>query len=298
MTALSALLAAPACEGAVLFGQVNDFEDGLTAGWQKGSTLAAAHPPTVVASDGPGGAGDAYLENVSTGTGTMGGKMVQFNQSTWSGNYAAAGVTRIACDLANFGEDALSMRIALQGRTTGTWYGSNTAFPLPADGVWRHVTFELTPGAMGSIAGPDTLSGVLTDVGELRLLSAPGALPNFQGQFVAATLGVDNIRAQRLQGDADFDGIVGPGDFNLLATNFGKNTGATWSQGDFNFDGRVGPEDFNLLATNFGRADGGVTSQGQLASAVSAVPEPGVMSLAIIGAAATMLRRRRRSNWA
>jgi hypothetical protein len=155
------------------------------------------------------------------------------------------------------------------------------------------VTFELTPDAMTSIAGGDTLAGVLSNVSEIRLLSA-AAGPNFVGDPVAATLGVDNVRALRLPGDADFSGQVGPGDFNLLASNFGKLTGATWGQGDFNFDGQVGPADFNLLASNFGLNDGGITQQGGLAAALTAVPEPGAVSVVAIGGASAAMRRRRR----
>jgi hypothetical protein len=56
-----------------------------------------------------------------------------------------------------------------------------------------------------------------------------------------------------LTGDADHDGIVGPGDFNILASHFGQ-TGQTFTTGDFNYDGTVGPGDFNLLASRFGQS--------------------------------------------
>jgi hypothetical protein len=55
-----------------------------------------------------------------------------------------------------------------------------------------------------------------------------------------------------LAGDADHDRTVGPGDFNILASNFGK-TGQAWSTGDFDYDGVVGPGDFNILASQFGK---------------------------------------------
>jgi hypothetical protein len=54
-----------------------------------------------------------------------------------------------------------------------------------------------------------------------------------------------------LNGDADHDRTVGPGDFNLLASHFGQS-GQTWGNGDFDGDGVVGPGDFNLLASRFG----------------------------------------------
>jgi hypothetical protein len=54
-----------------------------------------------------------------------------------------------------------------------------------------------------------------------------------------------------LAGDIDGDLVVGPADFNLLATHFGQS-GQTWATGDFDGDGIVGPGDFNLLASRFG----------------------------------------------
>ena len=76
---------------AITFGQLDDFQSGMTTGWQQGAI--STHPTTVVATDGPGGAGDAYLQNVSTGMFGAGSKQVMFNMAQWSGNYATAGVT-------------------------------------------------------------------------------------------------------------------------------------------------------------------------------------------------------------
>jgi hypothetical protein len=272
---------------------VDTFQNGLTAGWSEGA--ASLNPPTVVSDGGPGGAGDAYLQNISSGFGSGGGRMVEFNQDQWTGDYAAAHVTRISMDLANLGSTPLAIRVSIQGQATGTRFASTDAFPLPPDGgSWHHATFLLTPAALTSVGGPDPLATVLGNVSEVRILSAANG-PTFIGDSVAGTLGVDNVRALRLQGDANFDGVVGPGDFNLLASNFGKTTGATWQEGDFNFDGSVGPGDFNLLASNFGQSDGGVGAQGLLPASISTVPEPGAISVAVfLGGAIVSLHRRKR----
>jgi len=287
----AALVAAPVARGAIVFGQVDTFNGGL-AGWDEGAS--SPNPPTVAANGGPAGAGDPFLQNASSGTGGPGGRMVELNQDQWTGNYIAQHVTRIAFDVANFGQAPMAIRVSLERLATGTRYASTSALPLAVDGgLWHHMTFELTPSGLSSVVGPDSLATVLGDVGELRIVSATSA-PNYIGDTVAAVLGVDNIRALRLQGDADFDGTVGPSDFNLLASNFGKVSGATWSQGDFNFDGKVGPEDFNLLASNFAKTDGGIGSAGQLTAAISTVPEPGTVSTVVIAGAVVALCRRRR----
>ena len=95
-------------------------------------------------------------------------------------------------------------------------------------------------------------------------------------------------------GDADLNGVVGLGDFNALATNFGQSD-KFWSDGDFNYDGSVNLLDFNLLAGNFGLSAGpdGVVDPGDWAALSAAVPEPVVSSL-ILAIALTSLRPPRR----
>jgi autotransporter-associated beta strand protein len=101
-----------------------------------------------------------------------------------------------------------------------------------------------------------------------------------------------------LPGDVNLDLVVGPGDFNLLASHFGQN-GQTWSTGDLDGDGTVGPGDFNLLATNFGRsAAGGFVSiepadRDALQAFAVSVPDPTSLPLAGLVAAAWAAKRRR-----
>ena len=80
---------------AVVDGQIDDFEDGTEQGWDEGPE--SPNPPLNVATGGPAGAGDNYLENVSIGgVGTTPGKsLVQMNSLQWTGNYTAAEITEI-----------------------------------------------------------------------------------------------------------------------------------------------------------------------------------------------------------
>ncbi|MDV6029602.1 MAG: hypothetical protein F9B45_05755 [Phycisphaera sp. RhM] len=55
---------------------------------------------------------------------------------------------------------------------------------------------------------------------------------------------------QAVPGDADLDGGVGLGDFNIFRTEFGNS--GNWFDGDFDGNGAVGLGDFNLFRTNFG----------------------------------------------
>ena len=133
--AMVVLLLAWMPSGAVTPGQVDDFEDGTVMGWTEGPV--SPNPPTNLPSGGPAGAGDNYLRNISSGGAGPGSKLIMFNLTQWTGNYTAAGVTRIDLQMANFGAATLHMRIAIQGGALTTRYASTTAVALPADGVWH-----------------------------------------------------------------------------------------------------------------------------------------------------------------
>jgi hypothetical protein len=86
-------------------------------------------------------------------------------------------------------------------------------------------------------------------------------------------------------GDANLDGVVNALDFNLLAMDFGDQSGG-WIRGDFNYDGVTDTRDFEMLSTNFNLA---------LPSQLLAhfVPEPHVsLSLLLIP---SLMRARRQT---
>src|SRR5688572_26715345 len=245
--------AAPAAH-AIVFGQLDDFENGTVMNWRKGGDSTV--PPTNVPNDGPNGAGDNFLRNASLGGQTHDSRQTIYNLVQWSGDYTTAGVTRITAMMRNLGTTPLHMRAALFGGSVSTWYSSGGAAVLPVGGGWQPVTFDLTSAAMTRVDGNAPLSSVLSNVTTLRIVSAEAG-PAWQGDQLATTIGIDNLRAMRLPGDANFDGNVNLNDFNVLASNFGTATGATWQQADFNFDGNVNLNDFNLLAAHFGQSVAG-----------------------------------------
>jgi hypothetical protein len=282
--------AAPA-RAAVTFGQIDTFQDGTAMDWDEG--IVSPNRPTNVPTGGPAGAGDAYLRNVSTGgLGGSGSHQVMFNRSQWTGDYAAAGVTRVEGDLANFGTTPLVIRVAVKG-PGGSWYGSNDGFSLPADGAWRHAGFDLAASTTTALTGVESLPDVLAGVTELRILSAKFG-PAFAGDVVASTLGVDNVRALRLPGDATFDNAVDFNDLVALARNYNTTGGNAWAQGDFTFDGNVDFNDLVVLARNYNTAGPGAPVPGapagfdrDVAAAFAMVPEPSsAVVLAVTGAVA------------
>jgi hypothetical protein len=150
--------------------QVDDFEDGTTMGWEEGAP--SPNPPVNVPDGGPGGAGDAYLENASSGGTGAGSRMVMFNNAQWTGDYVAAGV------------------VALEGAGGGR-YASVDPVVLPAGSGWLLVVFDLTDAGMVQVGGAQTLAEVLASVTELRVLASN--VPDWNGAALVATVGMDNL---------------------------------------------------------------------------------------------------------
>jgi hypothetical protein len=174
---------------ALTLGQIDTFQDGTTDGWTTGHG-----GPTNIANGGPSGLGDHYLQTTSSGGSGTDAKLIIFNTSQWLGNYSGAGVTDIGMDLANFGTQPLSMRLAFF-TSRGVGYAATTPFSLPADSNWHQAFFPLIASDFTAVGSPSiSFNDLLTNfVGQLRILDS--ASPAVEGDPIAATLGVDDIMA-------------------------------------------------------------------------------------------------------
>jgi hypothetical protein len=293
-TALVGLLLPRVSEGAgISFGQLDDFLSDA-AGWSEGAI--SPNPPVVVTSGGPGGENDSYLRNDSSGGFGAGSKQIMFNQSQWTGDFNAAGVTRIEMRVANLGTTPLSVRIAFAGGFSQ--FGSTSAVELPAGSGWQRAVFNLTSAAITTLSGPATVAEALASVTEVRILSAAGG-PAYNGDGLVSSLGVDSIRALRQPGDATFDGFVNFADLVVLAQNYNTVGKTSWGIGDFTFDNAVDFADLVILAQNYNSGAGtaaegvgGEAFDSDWALAQSLVPEPGCALLLAGGLCGTVQRRR------
>ena len=192
--AAAAVLLAPAAGPAqVALNQVDTFEGGTTQGWTQGA--GAPVGSLVVATGGPAGPADHFLQVTARGGFGAGSRLTTFNQAQWTGDYNAAGVTMIELDFRapTSNPQALSMRIGFRD-AIGSGYVSN-AFTVPADGVWRHAVFHLTNAEFTPVGGPSaSLSDFLSSVPEMRILHATAPTLN-GGDPIAAVVGIDNIKA-------------------------------------------------------------------------------------------------------
>ena len=183
------LVAQPA--SAIVFGQLDAFQDGTTQGWETGQF---APPVTNIATGGPAGAGDRYIRLTADGAGA-GGRLVGFNYTTWTGNYIAAGVTAISIDLLNLGAVTLSIRFAFQSEIAqgGPGYLTQAMVLAPGSG-WQRFTISIAPGSVTAVNGPTPYSTFFTNVAWTRIIHATGT-SDLNGDFVTAQLGIDNIHA-------------------------------------------------------------------------------------------------------
>jgi hypothetical protein len=173
--------------GAISVGQVDTFPAGQLSGWGGGAE------PTIVATGGPGGDGDAYLQIRAAG-----GNLGTDNAAQWTGDYLSAGVTSLRFEVQNEGANPVALRITVFGPNLLTAFTSVDEFVLAPGSGWVTAEFALTEGALLRTRGTadDTLAETLADVDRLLLRHDPDPLsPPQQQNPVTATLGIDNITA-------------------------------------------------------------------------------------------------------
>lgn len=191
---LAAGLVAPS--HAVVVGEIDTFGTSIE-GWFAGGGPVGGTPPTppqVIATGGPDGNADAYLQVTSIGSFGPGGRLVAMNAEQWAGDYLAAGIPAIEMDLRNFGESDLTIRLYFEDPIPGPPMNeavTSFAFTLAAGSDWTHVVFPIAASDLTVLSGDaETL---LSNTTVLRIFHSPAA--TFPGEPVVGLLGIDNIHA-------------------------------------------------------------------------------------------------------
>ena len=176
---------------AIAIGMVDDFQTGTTAGWGGGA------PTANVPNAGPAGTGDNAL-----GVTVTSGRVALVSPAQWTGNYDAAGVTKILVDVRHQNAFNLQLRVGMASGPvgpggSGDTYVSTVAVPVANDGQWRRVALSLSaadfiPHTANNNSSPNA-AAALANVSHFRILHNPVA--NFLGANGPATFFLDNIRA-------------------------------------------------------------------------------------------------------
>ncbi len=214
-------------------GQVDDFEDGTVQNWIIGATGSSS--PVNVASGGPDGVDDNFLEYTSTGAGSIGSRMAIFNANNqWSGDFISEGIVEIQFD-AEVTTNDLHLRLAFQG-PGGTRMISTVPVVVAASSGWNSVSLPLGLSDFTIVQGANTVSEVLSNAFTMRIISvADENIDNWRGEVIAATLRVDNITAsttlsrQDLKVENSFSIYPNPSsrNLNLNISNLEKNAQVT-----------------------------------------------------------------------
>ena len=189
---LAVLMLIGARASAIVVGQLDDFQNGTLQGWTGGAT------PSNVASGGPAGSGDRYLEIDAAN-----GKLGTYNRTQWTGNYSSAGVGALRFALNNAGPDPVAVRISVIGPTAATAFTTANETVLPAQSGWVLVDFALDEASLTRTSGTATLAQTLASVTKLLLRHDPDPIsPPGESNLVSATLGIDNVTALPEPGSA------------------------------------------------------------------------------------------------
>jgi hypothetical protein len=188
------LMTSTALASPITLGMIDTFESG-PQGWFTAGVQVPGQPATVQT----GGPTGNFMLLSATGLSGPGSRLVVQNQSQWTGNYIAAGVTGISMNVINLGLTDLYLRLAFEnpvaGPPTDIAFTTNAIF-LPAGGGWTSATFMINPGNLTAALG--TVNAALMNTTLLRLYhsQAPNVPnPAFPITPISAQLGVDNIAA-------------------------------------------------------------------------------------------------------
>lgn len=157
-------------------GQIDDFTDG-TDGWLRGTAI------------------DGELVLTADGMGS-GGKLVTFNQSSWSGNYLEENITHIQFEITNLSTENLQMRVALgngSDANSGSWYASSEAIAVSSGTENQSIIFPINEESLTQVVGSSSYEDVFDHIATLRILHSES--PSAQGDAILAEISIDNIEA-------------------------------------------------------------------------------------------------------
>ena len=182
---------------ALVVGQIDTFQDLTTDGWFAGGLGPPAQippfPPHVVATGGPAGAGDAYLDIAAVSGEGPGSRLVAINATQWAGDYLGSGVGFVSMDLVNLGATELVIRLLFEDPMGGPPVDeavTTTGFALAVGSAWQHAVFPIAPADFTVLRGD--INELLAHTTLVRIIDAPTPT---EAVHIVGVLGVDNIAA-------------------------------------------------------------------------------------------------------
>ncbi len=185
-------------------GMTDDFEDGTTASWVKGSSPAknaSSLPPVNIANDDDS---NRFLHVTSIG-GSPGessreahSRLVFFNEQQWTGDFSQISAISLRLKAESASETELYMRLAVyDDKSSGSYsrYVSSDSQTVKTDGLWHTIVLSLLPDDLTRFRGERSAQDVLSSVTHLRLLSNKDEATAWMVDKIAATVSIDDITA-------------------------------------------------------------------------------------------------------
>ncbi len=184
----------------ILPGMTDDFEDGTSMSWIKGSApyKNSFLSPVNIANDDES---NRYLQVRSLGgednplLRQPHSRMVLFNEKQWAGDYSQ--VTALQMRMKAEADAPLYMRLAIYDNNPDRYsrFVSLNPVLLPADGEWHWLSLSLAADDLVRFRGESSIEQVLSNVSHLRFLSSKEYAESWGVDQIKATLSIDDITA-------------------------------------------------------------------------------------------------------
>ncbi len=276
ISALGAMLMAPAASGQMIYSETFPYPTGMTGnqpisttGWANDliaqfTRLYANGADGVVYAYSGAATTEAFYTSTTLDTGATGQAFPTIDPTAYQ-----FGVT-LSVDLQNgFSPDEVRSRFAVQ-INGGNWYVSRNALPVPttANGPFANYSIPFLPAAANWNNLTVTGTGVTAAPGAAAVIGGAAASPltgNITGAGVVVTYGegglpitgggthnIDNfqVRESSRPGDVNLDTVIDLADLVIIRQNFRQTVGSI-TAGDLTSDGFVNFDDFRLWRDNY-----------------------------------------------
>ena len=181
--------------GQVVINQVDDFNDGTVQGWVTGRLN-----DTIITNQN-----NQLQVRAIGGTGAF-GKLLVFNETTWTGDYLGQGITFIKLKFQQTLDpfsNGLRMRLAIgdnrapgpPNAPVGTWFVSTTPVVITTFSGEVEAVFSIKESDLTRAQGSASYESVLGNVAALRITNATSRFNPRGDDITIATLLIDDITA-------------------------------------------------------------------------------------------------------
>jgi autotransporter-associated beta strand protein len=250
---------------------------------------------------GTGSVSLSGFNSYTGGTTVAGGTLTLASATAFPTNTALNVSTGAKVVIANHGSGSVFAPVTSSFSNSGTVDITNNAIVLHGASYGTIFSEAASGFNNGAWNGTSASGGVITSsiaAGDNSHLTAVGVATGLTTFADGSVVPSDVVVKYTYYGDTNLDGRVDGTDYSRIDS--GYLTHATgWFNGDFNYDGVINGSDYTLIDNAYNTQGVSLAAQvalptAQIASDVSAVPEPASVGLSALAALGLLRRRPRR----